>query len=188
MRTGKDATSRTSCIEKFDPSEMKKMRRLFSKEEDKKLISLVDQYGENNWNSIAKHMSGRTVRQLKDRYLKCLSPKIKREPWTEEEDSILLNKFLEIGPHWLLIGSLMNRSDNDCKIRFYYHVSQKMNNKEKDIPENECSKDDVSNDSLDHPDLHISDMVYSLFSTETKDFDLFKEDSEFYSVVDELLL
>lgn len=92
------------------------VRHKFSKEEDELLINLVKSLGENNWVNIAQQMKSRTPRQCRERYKNYLSPDLKNDPWTEEEEKLLEDKYMEYGPKWSKISIYFDkRSDVNVK-------------------------------------------------------------------------
>lgn len=91
----------------------------FSSKEDTQLIALVKYYGENNWELVSQLMENRNVRQCRERYTKYLSPDINRDPWTREEDSLLIEKHRQFGPKWVKISKFFNkRTDAAIKNRW----------------------------------------------------------------------
>lgn len=78
----------------------KKTRSLFSKFEDEHLTNLVEKYGDSDWSLIADNMNGRTIRQCRERWLNNLSSAVVKSKWTEDEDDILTQKYLQFGPKW----------------------------------------------------------------------------------------
>lgn len=91
----------------------------FSAVEDNKLTMLVRQYGACNWNMISNFMTGRTSRQCRERWKYYLSMPIKNGNWTPEEDSLLIQKYKEIGPHWVEMATYFDsRTDINLKNRF----------------------------------------------------------------------
>lgn len=91
----------------------------FTIDEDRKLISLVNQFGENNWGSIALYMNGRNIRQCRERWKHYLSPEVSNSPWTEMEDILLHQKYAEYGPKWKKIAEFFpNRTYINIKNRF----------------------------------------------------------------------
>ena len=52
----------------------------WSMEEDRKIVSLVGQFGPKRWSFIAKHLQGRTGKQCRERWVNQLDPTIKKEP------------------------------------------------------------------------------------------------------------
>ena len=103
-----------------------KKRRPFSVQEDATLTKLVERYGsKNNWNLISKLMTTRTNRQCQERWNNFLAPEIKKSSWTNEEDNILKEKYLEIGPKWSKISLLLpGRKAIDIKNRFNCHIKK----------------------------------------------------------------
>lgn len=90
----------------------------FTQEEDNKLVSLVQIYGQN-WQKISIEMGNRNVRQCKERYENYLSPNVNRSQFTEEEDRLLLEKYRILGPKWVTIAKLFKgRTDSAIKSRF----------------------------------------------------------------------
>lgn len=84
----------------------KKQRRpQFSKEEDEKLLAIVEKYGANNWHNIGIKMKSRTGRQCRDRYQNYLRPGCNNDPWTPEEEELLKEKVHEIGSKWSNLAS-----------------------------------------------------------------------------------
>lgn len=91
----------------------------FSQDEDQKLIELVNQYGENDWGTITLFMKGRNIRQCRERWKHYLSPEVSNAPWTEMEDALLNQKYLEFGPKWKKIAEFFpNRTYINVKNRF----------------------------------------------------------------------
>jgi hypothetical protein len=94
-------------------------RRMFSTEEDTRLKSLVSQFGENDWKTISKEMGDRSCRQCRERYKNYLSPKLSNTPWSQSEDDLLRQKYLELGPKWSqMTGAFVGRSDVSLKNRW----------------------------------------------------------------------
>ena len=96
----------------------KYLRNKFTEDEDNKLKQLVDRYGDD-WCSIANEMTGRGVRQCKERWSQYLAPDIVRREWTEEEDMRLEQKVTELGRRWIHIKAFFpGRTDTSLKNRF----------------------------------------------------------------------
>lgn len=101
------------------------VRKTFSKEEDARLVEIVKLMGDNfeGWNVVAEKMKTRTARQCRERWVSYLSPTIRVEKWTEDEDRILIDKINKIGKKWTDIASFFNgRSGSDIKNRWYSHL------------------------------------------------------------------
>jgi hypothetical protein len=92
----------------------------FTVDEDLYLCQLVANFGNHNWHKVAAHMPLRNPRQCRERYNNYLDPAIRRDPWTPEEDALLLAKARELGPKWNTIGQLFaKRSDNALRNRWH---------------------------------------------------------------------
>ena len=105
------------------PNPNRKPRRLFTNEEDKKLVELVNQYGANAWTLISDRIPGRTSRQCKERYFTYLSPGVKKAPWTDQEDTLLFQKVQELGQRWSDIARYFDgRTPNSIKNRWHLHL------------------------------------------------------------------
>jgi myb proto-oncogene protein/Myb-like DNA-binding protein BAS1 len=118
---------------------MKGDRRFFLPDDDQKLRQLKTSFPTMSWFEIAERMPGFTARQVRERWCNYLSPDLKKDDWTSEEDAELLRLYGEIGPHWGLIGNFMqNRSGPDIKNR--YHVIHHGRRKRKRSPGRAAAK------------------------------------------------
>jgi hypothetical protein len=91
----------------------------FSSQEDERLRQLVAQFGVNAWSIVAGLMSPRTVRQCRERWNHYLSAPTAEEPWTIEEDALLLQKIDEFGLRWARLSAFFsNRTDLSVKRRW----------------------------------------------------------------------
>ena len=99
-------------------------RHKFTPEEDQKLKEIVAELGENDWTEVSNRLGTRSPRQCRERFRNYLAPNIKNEPWTEEEDQLLIEKHKEFGTKWSVIAAYFpNRSDVNIK----NHWTQMMN-------------------------------------------------------------
>ncbi|EAY17168.1 Myb-like DNA-binding domain containing protein [Trichomonas vaginalis G3] len=90
----------------------------FSYADDRRLKKWV-KILENNWKEIAEKMHNKNARQCKDRWEKYLSPNVKSEPFSIDEDIAILNNYQVIGPKWIEMSKLIpGRSDVSLKSRY----------------------------------------------------------------------
>ncbi|EAX89296.1 Myb-like DNA-binding domain containing protein [Trichomonas vaginalis G3] len=91
----------------------------FTPEEDELLKNLIQQFGTENWSTIAAKMPHRNERQVRDRWISSLDPDINREPFTPDEDKLLLELYDTIGPKWVHLRKYFNkRTDVALKTRW----------------------------------------------------------------------
>jgi hypothetical protein len=77
----------------------------------------------HGWEGIARRLPGRTARQCRERWANYSAPSVRSDPWTEEEDRMILDKVNEVRFSWSVIARSFNgRSDNDIKNRWYSHL------------------------------------------------------------------
>ncbi|EAX98717.1 Myb-like DNA-binding domain containing protein [Trichomonas vaginalis G3] len=106
----------------------KKVRKLFSPQEDAMLMNIMFNEPFQTWIAVAEKLPGRTARQCRDRWVNYLAPSNKNGPWSSEEDELLAKKYLEHGPQWTTISKFFDgRSENNVKNRWYTYVKHQFN-------------------------------------------------------------
>jgi hypothetical protein len=94
-------------------------RSTFRPEEDFRLRELVRRLG-RDWIEVARQMNNRNARQCKERWMNYLSPDVCAQPWTDDDDQLLLQKVAELGPKWVRITSFFpKRTDSNLKNRWF---------------------------------------------------------------------
>ena len=88
-------------------------------DEDNLLKALVAERGQKQWQEIANEInknlgnSKREGKQCRERWINFLSPDIRREPWTPNEDLLLLDTHQKIGNQWAQIAKeIRGRTEN----------------------------------------------------------------------------
>lgn len=85
--------------------------------EDKLLLDLYENHGPK-WSVIARQISGRTDDACSKRYREALDPSLKKDQWTPEEDTMLMNAYNRVGGKWGQVGQELQRSGLGCRNRF----------------------------------------------------------------------
>lgn len=98
---------------------VKRAKHLFTADEDQQIIRLVQTHGLKAWKLIASQIQDRTARQCRERWRNYLSPDVHNAPWTESEDSSLLELESKLGTQWAKIaGHFEHRTDTNVKNRW----------------------------------------------------------------------
>lgn len=91
----------------------------WTREEDEIIVQFVKENGVKNWTKLAQLLPGRIGKQCRERWRNHLDPDVNRQPWTPEEDQILIEMHETIGNQWVKIAErLSGRSDNAVKNRW----------------------------------------------------------------------
>ena len=98
---------------------LKTTKDKFSVSEDTKLVKLVGKSNKVDWTRIAKRMKNKTPRQCRERWNNYLNPNLKQGEWSQEEDELLMRKYIEIGAHWNTLAKCFDgRSANNVRNRY----------------------------------------------------------------------
>ena len=95
--------------------------------EDEIITQWVNEHGPRNWSALAQTLPGRLGKQCRERWVNNLSPELIHQPWTEEEDKLLIEHQKKWGNKWAKIASLLpGRTDNSVKNRWNSSLKRKL--------------------------------------------------------------
>jgi hypothetical protein len=87
----------------------------------------VGRHGARDWSVLAAQLPGRLGKQCRERWVNSLDPDLLRQPWTEDEDRILITHQQLWGNKWAKIANLLpGRTDNSVKNRWNSSLKRKL--------------------------------------------------------------
>ena len=113
----------------------KSIRKIWTTEEDEKLIKLAEEKGFRDWNNIALNFPGKDEKQCNSRFHR-INPKYSRGPWTKEEEERLYNLIAIHGFKWSTISKRLT-SRNLRQIRDKWKQKFSLDCTLKKVKENE---------------------------------------------------
>lgn len=113
-------------VQRIKKYEIKSKLKNFSRQDDLKIIELVDSYGKN-WKKISTFFEGYSPEIIEQRYKNKLDPNLKRTKFSPEEDDKILALYNQFGNKWKEIASFFpDRNVNMVKNRYYSFLKRKV--------------------------------------------------------------
>ena len=103
---------------------IKRPMRKWTKEEDDLLRQAIakhpaDANGRYNWAIISRYVPNREPCRCSERWCNILDPKVKRSPWTSEEDAFIRQAYDDLGPKWADIARLLDNGRSGDNLRHH---------------------------------------------------------------------
>ncbi len=160
------------CYSRYRQINPKINKGPWSKKEDTDLLYYISKYGKK-WSLLSKLVKTRSSKQIRDRYLNCLDDKVKKTPFTSEEDKIILELIYKYGSNWSRIAKeVKGRTGDNIKNRFNWSIRHTL--------ETQINFFDLSNKHL-KLDKSVNFNRKSKFAKEPKKFKESSSSSSFYS-------
>lgn len=104
----------------------------WSRDEDDKLLMLVQKFTPRNWSKISSLHGTRGGKQCRERWHNHLRPSINKSPFSREEEGLVVHMQSEIGNRWSEIARyLPGRTDNAVKNFWNSYINRR-------CPERRC--------------------------------------------------
>ncbi|XP_004496577.1 transcription factor MYB17-like isoform X1 [Cicer arietinum] len=103
-------------------------RGAWTPEEDQTLVDYINNHGHGSWRTLPKHAGLlRCGKSCRLRWINYLRPGIKRGPFTDEEESTIIQLHAMLGNRWAAIASqLQGRTDNEIKNYWNTHLKKRV--------------------------------------------------------------
>jgi hypothetical protein len=103
-------------VRKAKVAKVRRAKKIWTDEEDRKLMEYINEYGPAKWSTIATFMPGRQGKQCRERWHNHLNPQISKSPWADEEEWVLFLLHKLYGNKWAILAQLIEgRTDNTIK-------------------------------------------------------------------------
>ncbi|KAL0476390.1 Myb-related protein [Acrasis kona] len=111
---------------KTNKSKTKRTCARWTEDENRRLVEAVVKYEGKNWQAIAEEVANKTQDQCNQHWHRVINPLISKDPWTEEEDEILVQAVSDVGESsWKKVSERLvskyttaKRTDLQCRHRW----------------------------------------------------------------------
>ena len=113
--------SPSSLTRSIDINRLNLKRFRWTQEEDDQLKKAVEIYGAKKWEKIAEYLPYRNAKQCRERWIVRFDKKFNHDPWTKEEDKLLIIYQNKYGNKFSAISKMLpRRSSIQVKNRWKY--------------------------------------------------------------------
>lgn len=116
----------------LDPSLIKGS---WTEDEDRIIMNFVKTQGDRDWARLAELLPGRIGKQCRERWKNHLNPNVIKNPWTEDEDNLLVRLHQQFGNSWTKITQFFpGRTDNCVKNRWNSTIKRRLERAQQGLP------------------------------------------------------
>lgn len=112
------------CLQRWNKALRPGLKKGFWAEQEDQCLSKLVHAGQAvaqgpNWAVLSKQIPGRTTKQCRERWFNHLDPSINRDPYTAEQDLLIIRQQKALGNQWAKIARMLNgRTAEAIKIRW----------------------------------------------------------------------
>lgn len=163
------------CLHRYRRlSQLGKSHKIWSAEEDDAIRKLIKKYGKN-WKLLSEMLGSKNGKQIRERFINKLDPRIKKEEWSEEEDRKVLELYSKIGSKWSEISKhLPGRPENKIKNRFYSFIQKNYDIRFKEVE----NLDPARNETSESKPIQTDSRTVPYESPDDKSLNIFENKDE----------
>ena len=120
---GTPDTLETASMPEITPRKIQ-ISQPWTLEEEERLGKLAKDLN-YDWKRVAEHFYYRSPTEIEDRWVKRFDLNVKKTPWTQEEDTVVITMVEKLGKNWKEVSKYVpGRLPNTIKNRFYSTINK----------------------------------------------------------------